>query len=84
MHMSDALKGWKIALEVNHANRTIHNYIHRASQLCDYLNDPLVEAITTEDLTRFMGYLRHDCEYAPATQRRGRIAMAAFYRWAET
>jgi integrase/recombinase XerD len=95
MYLSKAVEGFLLQKSVEGlSSRTLETYQHRLTYLVDFLGDPEVTSITTDDLRRFFHHLRH--EYAPTrwggdqspitgrTLRNYWVACRSFYTWAKT
>ena len=94
MNMQDAIQGYVLSITADgYSRHTIVMYSRRLNQLCQYLKNPMLSKITTQDLQSWLGYMRNDYKpkrpdgdtrpLAPGTLNVCYRAIKSFYNWAE-
>jgi len=67
MRLSKAVNGFLIARTADgYSHHTLDSYRRRLGQMVEYLGDPPLEAVTSDDVRRFFAWLRDG--YARAEQ----------------
>ena len=93
MHLSRAVDGFLIARTADgYSHHTLESYARRLGQMVEYLGDPLLEAVTSEDVRRFFAWLREgytprrsngdSSPLSPHTLSNAWCAIRSFCRWA--
>jgi integrase/recombinase XerD len=94
MKMQDAIQGYIISITADgYSPNTIIIYKRRLKQLCDYLKNPEVEVVTTQDLQEWLGFMRKEYKptrpngdtkpLAPGTLNVCYRAIRSFYNWTD-
>jgi integrase/recombinase XerD len=94
MKLSNALEGFTYHLSSNGKSKnTIAMYKTYLTRLVEYLKDPELTDITSQDIVRFYGFMRHDYiphrlsgdskPLADSTIQNIWIAIRSFYNWVE-
>ncbi len=84
MKLSDALTGYWLDKRTDFSLHTVGDYQVTFKRLVEFLHDPEFEAITTNDLRRFLAYLTDKYELGHKSLSNAWIALSSLWTWAET
>jgi len=84
MKLSDALTGYWLDKRTDFSLHTVDDYQVTFKRLVEFLRDPEFEAITTNDLRRFLAHLADEYELGHKSLSNAWIALSSLWTWAET
>jgi integrase/recombinase XerD len=83
MKLTQAIQGYKIdRLSSGYSSETMKGYDYAFKKLVEYLRDPELDTITTEQLRQFFWTLRTESALASASHKAIWRAIRSFYNWA--
>lgn len=84
MRFSQAVEGFLLFRAVDGSEATMRDYANTLRQWAKFLgDDPEVEALTVDDVRRFLYFLRTERKLAPKTVKNAHTGMSAFFSWLE-
>lgn len=83
MRLSKAFEGYWLDKELELSEQTVIRYSRLHDSLFDFLGDTEVEDITSQDIKRFIRYLRTETNLSKRTIFDAWYIMSAFWTWAE-
>lgn len=80
MNITESLQGYRIAkLADGFSELTLAAYVSALKLLAEYLHDPDINSITTNNITSFFAYLRTD--YEPKFTKEDKLSSNSFHRY---
>ena len=84
MKLSAVLKGYWLDKELEFSPNTVKQYRYAFNHLIDFLGDAEFERITSDDIRRYLMWLRTEREVGKRTQQNYWITLSSLWTWAET
>lgn len=83
MKLSIAVDGFLLHKSVDCSHNTIRDYRNNLNQFLKYVGDKTVDAVTADDIRRYLFYLRAERKLRPKTVRNAWIALSSLWTWME-
>lgn len=83
MLLSEAIEGFLYSKAVTSSPHTISDYRNTLRQWLEYIDDQPVNMVTSNDVHRFLYFLKVERKLKPKTVRNAHTGISAFYTWAE-
>jgi len=82
MRLSQVISGYWLDKRTSFSKRTVEGYTYHFDKLLAYLEDPEFEAVTSDDIRRFLAHLHVDQGLSKRTVHDSWIILGALWTWA--
>jgi len=83
MHLSASIDGYWLDKKREFADTTYVTYSYTFSRLIDFLDDPPIASITSDDIRRFLDYLSRNHKLSKRSVHDNWVTLSSLWTWAE-